>query len=97
RRWATVGSYNVNNVSAYASVELNVDVQNELFASAVEDALDRIIDQDCELFFVRSLSVDRLPLHFLFSTGSSRPVSLVPNARTTSERAASLSQPANRP
>lgn len=49
RRWATVGSYNVNNVSAYASIELNVDVHDEVFASSVEDALDRIIDQDCEL------------------------------------------------
>lgn len=49
RRWATIGSYNVNNISAYASVELNVDVHNDAFASSVEAALDRIIDQDCEL------------------------------------------------
>ncbi len=49
RRWATIGSYNVNNISAYASIELNVDVQDESFASTVEHALDRIIDHDCEL------------------------------------------------
>jgi len=27
-QWMTVGSYNVNNLSAYASIELNLDVDN---------------------------------------------------------------------
>lgn len=47
KQWATVGSYNVNNISAYASIELNVDVHNASFAHAVEGALDRIILDDC--------------------------------------------------
>lgn len=47
RQWATVGSYNVNNISAYASIELNVDVHNGTFAHDVEEALDRIILDDC--------------------------------------------------
>ncbi len=47
RQWATIGSYNVNNISAYASIELNVDVYNRPFASSVEDALDQIIYDDC--------------------------------------------------
>lgn len=47
RQWATVGSYNVNNISAYASIELNVDVHNGTFAGNVEDALDQIILDDC--------------------------------------------------
>lgn len=47
RQWATVGSYNVNNISAYASLELNVDVYNPGFSASVEDAFERIIREDC--------------------------------------------------
>lgn len=47
RQWVTIGSYNVNNISAYASIELNVDVHNASFASTVEDAFNRIIADDC--------------------------------------------------
>ncbi len=47
RQWATIGSYNVNNISAYASIELNVDVHNAAFAGAVEDAMDKTIERDC--------------------------------------------------
>lgn len=43
RQWATVGSYNVNNISAYASIELNVDINDPGFAGTVEDELDSII------------------------------------------------------
>jgi len=46
-QWATIGSYNVNNISAYASVELNVDVYNKVFANDVLSHLKEIIQQDC--------------------------------------------------
>lgn len=46
-QWVTVGSYNLNNISAYASVELNVDVYDENFAHDVEKRLQRIIDLEC--------------------------------------------------
>jgi cardiolipin synthase len=45
--WITVGSYNVNDLSAHASVELNLDVKNEHFAMHVEERLQHIIDTDC--------------------------------------------------
>lgn len=45
--WVTLGSYNVNNISAYASVELNMDVDNVEFASSVRSRLERIIQQEC--------------------------------------------------
>jgi cardiolipin synthase A/B len=48
-KWVTVGSYNVNNISAFASVELNVDVLDEAFATGVEAKLDAIMQQDCHL------------------------------------------------
>jgi cardiolipin synthase len=47
--WVTVGSYNVNDLSAYASIELNLDVDNPGFARQVDHALQTIIDRDCDL------------------------------------------------
>jgi cardiolipin synthase A/B len=57
--WVTVGSYNVNRISAYASVELNMDVRNAAFAAGVEQELDDIISKHCvritpESFFSHS-------------------------------------------
>jgi cardiolipin synthase len=46
-RWVTIGSYNVNDLSAYASVELNLDVDNAAFATSVQQQLLHIIGQDC--------------------------------------------------
>jgi cardiolipin synthase len=46
--WMTDGSYNVNRISAYASVELNMDVRNETFAASVEKELDGIISNNCK-------------------------------------------------
>ncbi|HEV9037896.1 MAG TPA: phospholipase D-like domain-containing protein [Puia sp.] len=45
--WMTDGSYNVNRISAYASVELNMDVRNEAFVTKVESELDEIIRHHC--------------------------------------------------
>lgn len=45
--WMTVGSYNVNDISAHASIELNLDVKNNAFAKQTEMMLENIIQQDC--------------------------------------------------
>lgn len=45
--WTTVGSYNVNNLSAYASIELNLEIKNDSFAKQTEDILKGIIEQEC--------------------------------------------------
>ena len=45
--WMTNGSYNVNKISAYASVELNMDVRNDAFAASVEQELEEIIRNHC--------------------------------------------------
>jgi cardiolipin synthase len=45
--WLTIGSYNINNISAYASIELNLDVRHAAFATAVEQKLDSIIQHEC--------------------------------------------------
>jgi cardiolipin synthase len=49
RQWATIGSYNVNDISAYASIELNIDVNNAGFAAMLDDSLEKIIHKDCTL------------------------------------------------
>jgi len=46
-KWLTIGSYNINNISAYASIELNLDVSNAIFAGQVEQTLETLIQNDC--------------------------------------------------
>ncbi|WP_232826000.1 phospholipase D-like domain-containing protein [Chitinophaga alhagiae] len=46
-RFMTIGSYNVNNFSAYASIELNLDVRNRPLVRAVRQRIETIIDKDC--------------------------------------------------
>jgi cardiolipin synthase A/B len=45
--FVTIGSYNINNISAYASIELNVDIDNSAFAQKVTHTLNKIIEEDC--------------------------------------------------
>lgn len=41
--WVTIGSYNINHLSDYASIETNVDVQNPAFCAVVKNEIDRVI------------------------------------------------------
>lgn len=47
QKWVTIGSYNVNDISAYASVELNIDVNDAEFAMNVQKQLEDIMQNDC--------------------------------------------------
>jgi cardiolipin synthase len=44
---ATMGSYNLNEISERASVELNLEINDKNFADEVRRRLDEIISQDC--------------------------------------------------
>ena len=44
--WLTIGSYNLNNISAYASIELNLDVRNVDFAKTAEKTLMSILKDE---------------------------------------------------
>lgn len=46
-RSMTVGSFNVNNLSAHASIELNLEVDDPAFALHVQQRLEHIIENDC--------------------------------------------------
>ena len=55
-KWFTIGSYNVNNISAYASIELNLDIRNDNFSGKMELILDNIIKDDCIPITVEELT-----------------------------------------
>jgi cardiolipin synthase len=44
----TLGSYNLNNLSAYASVELNVDVQDPSVVKVVQEDVSDVIKKECK-------------------------------------------------
>jgi cardiolipin synthase A/B len=46
-KWLTAGSYNVNNISAYASIELNLDVKDDTFTASAEKMIEKIIEDEC--------------------------------------------------
>lgn len=46
-QWVTIGSYNINNLSTYTSIELNMNVRDEAFSSAAGQVLNNIIASDC--------------------------------------------------
>ena len=46
-KWSTVGSYNLNHVSDYGSIEINVNILDEGFTQQFEKLLRTIIKNDC--------------------------------------------------
>ncbi len=47
-KWSTVGSYNMNHISDYASIEVNVGILDDAFTLNFEEILDNIIAHDCK-------------------------------------------------
>lgn len=45
--WATIGSYNQNQLSAYISIELNLDVVNDSFCNDLNNHLQKVIESEC--------------------------------------------------
>lgn len=48
RSWTTIGSYNINNISAYASLEVNMEIKDHSFALHTENELNKIITKHCK-------------------------------------------------
>lgn len=46
-KWMTIGSFNVNDISAHASIEANVDVSDPEFVKKTEQLLLDIIREEC--------------------------------------------------
>ena len=47
--WMTVGSFNINNLSAFASVELNLDIENKECVCEAKARILDVIEKDCVL------------------------------------------------
>lgn len=45
--WVTIGSYNINQLSHYRSIELNADIKNQGFAKLFRDHIEQVILADC--------------------------------------------------
>jgi cardiolipin synthase len=45
--WSTIGSYNLNHLSDYGSVEMNVGIMDSRFSGHFEGLLAEIIEKDC--------------------------------------------------
>lgn len=45
--WTTIGSYNLNPVSHYLSIELNAEIKDEQFSSVFRKHITEIIDNNC--------------------------------------------------
>jgi cardiolipin synthase len=43
--WVTIGSFNLNHLSQYSSIEMNIEVLDEAFARSVQDSLSVLISQ----------------------------------------------------
>ncbi|MGD0754385.1 MAG: phospholipase D-like domain-containing protein [Bacteroidales bacterium] len=46
-KWSTIGSYNLNHLSDYGSVEMNADILDNQFAEKFEGLLQEIIEKNC--------------------------------------------------
>jgi len=47
KQWVSVGSFNLNELSAKASVEMNMEIVDAKFGMHVHQTLSRIIESDC--------------------------------------------------
>ena len=45
--WLTIGSYNINDISTYASIELNIDVRNRIFVEEIKNEIELIKEKNC--------------------------------------------------
>lgn len=56
-KFVTIGSYNINSISAYASVELNIDVDDPAFAEHTEKTLAAIMKDCCTMVIEKEYRV----------------------------------------
>ena len=68
-QWMTIGSYNVNDISAHASIEANVEVHDPAFVKKVDELFNHIIQTECvrvtETSHVKTKNILRQPLRWM--------------------------------
>ncbi|MGB8192365.1 MAG: phospholipase D-like domain-containing protein [Chitinophagaceae bacterium] len=64
--WMTIGSFNVNDISAHASVEANVDVSDPAFVKVAEEEFRNVIRDHCvQITEMRHKKTTRIVRQFL--------------------------------
>lgn len=75
-QWTTIGSFNLNSLSCYGSIEMNVEIYSSVFAEALRSDFNRVISECTEVTkrkfkqkttILNSLA-DWLSYHFIRST-----------------------------
>jgi cardiolipin synthase len=54
--WTTIGSFNLNNLSSYGSIEMNVEINSAVFSKIYQAHLNEIIDQ-CQKITTETLEI----------------------------------------
>ncbi len=57
--WCTIGSYNLNHISDYGSIEMNVDILDKPFVAQFEKILKEIIRKDCRQVTIEEYNLRR--------------------------------------
>ena len=73
---ATIGSYNINDISAFASIELNLDVEDLAFSRAAQQQLMKIIENNCSRISPISIIRSYRPSERILQWTSYEPVRL---------------------
>ena len=66
-KWSTIGSYNMNHLSDYGSVEMNVDILDTHFALKFEEILLEIIKKDCKQITFEDHTYHKIWFYQLFA------------------------------
>lgn len=48
RKWTSIGSHNLNHLSEFFSIEMNLDVMDKLFSKAIAEELTTLMKNQCE-------------------------------------------------
>ncbi|MCC7505487.1 MAG: hypothetical protein IT259_09305 [Saprospiraceae bacterium] len=62
-RWTSVGSYNLNHLSRYRSIEFNVEITDKPFTQMLEQHLDELIREHCVEITAENAQVLHNPWH----------------------------------
>ncbi|HUM65526.1 MAG TPA: phospholipase D-like domain-containing protein [Chitinophagaceae bacterium] len=66
----TIGSFNINNISAYASIELNLDINEPAFSKQVHEELEGIISKECDVIDSNTYKTKLYSFRQLFQWGA---------------------------
>jgi len=56
KQWTTIGSFNLNHLSSYGSIELNIEINSEKFTNHLSSELEKVI-AECEMISQENLDL----------------------------------------